>query len=84
MCWMLWILDVLSAFDVCFATDDEYFLSWFLRKPGRTLEEVPMPPLRGDELHRMTVLPYLIDYFYGDDDSQYSSQYFTERELNGL
>ncbi|KAG8334863.1 Serine/threonine-protein kinase stk11 [Homalodisca vitripennis] len=55
---------------------------WFLRKPGRTLEEVPVPPLRGDELHRMTVLPYLINYFYGEDDSQYSAEYITQRQLN--
>ncbi|XP_054263193.1 serine/threonine-protein kinase STK11 [Macrosteles quadrilineatus] len=55
---------------------------WFIRKPGRTQEEVSVPPLRGDDLHRMTVLPYLINYYYGDDESQYSSEYYTERELN--
>lgn len=54
---------------------------WFIRKPPRTLEEVPVPPLRGDEHHSMTVLPYLMYYHYGDD-SPHSTQYITERQLN--
>lgn len=53
-----------------------------MRKPPRTLEEVPIPPLRGDEHHSMTVLPYLVYYHYGEDGS-HSSEYITERQLNG-
>uniref|UniRef100_A0A0A9XWP5 non-specific serine/threonine protein kinase n=1 Tax=Lygus hesperus TaxID=30085 RepID=A0A0A9XWP5_LYGHE len=53
---------------------------WVIRKPPKTLERVPIPPLRGDELHTMTVLPYLYDYHYGDQSS--STQYISERQLN--
>ncbi|XP_063229935.1 serine/threonine-protein kinase STK11 [Bacillus rossius redtenbacheri] len=41
--------------------------AWFSRKPLQTLEFVPVPPLRGDEFHTMTVLPYLMDFHYGDN-----------------
>uniref|UniRef100_A0A1B6EF04 Serine/threonine-protein kinase STK11 n=1 Tax=Clastoptera arizonana TaxID=38151 RepID=A0A1B6EF04_9HEMI len=54
---------------------------WFMRKPQRTLEEVPIPPLRGDEHHSMTVLPYLVNYHYGDDTT-HSTEYISERQLN--
>ncbi|PSN51071.1 Serine/threonine-protein kinase STK11 [Blattella germanica] len=58
---------------------------WFNRKPARTLEYVPIPPLRGDEFHTMTVLPYLMEYHYGDETggTENHSEYITERELNG-
>lgn len=57
---------------------------WFNRKPPRTLEYVPVPALRGDEFHSMTVLPYLVDYHYGEDPtvSDNQSQYITEHQLN--
>lgn len=56
--------------------------SWFVRKPPRTLDQVPIPPLRGDEQHSMTVLPYLMLDNYGEDSSN-SIEYYTERQLNG-
>ncbi|GLH06674.1 hypothetical protein R5R35_011899 [Gryllus longicercus] len=57
---------------------------WFGRKPARTLEFVPVPPLREDEFHSMTVLPYLMEYHYGEDPtaSDNQSQYITEHQLN--
>ncbi|KAL3268402.1 hypothetical protein HHI36_007518 [Cryptolaemus montrouzieri] len=61
--------------------------SWFMRKPSKLVsKEVPIPPLQGDSLHRMTVLPYLEDHYYEfptvEDDG--SEQYITERELNEM
>lgn len=66
--------------------------TWFNRRPPRIPDvdiEVPVPPLKNDELHNMTVLPYLIDHYYTmNDDNDYSSthsgeiNYYTERELN--
>jgi len=48
------------------------------------MERVPVPPLRGDEFHSMTVLPYLFNYHYEDEDSfPPNAQYETERELRG-
>ncbi|KAJ4439636.1 serine/threonine-protein kinase STK11 [Periplaneta americana] len=57
---------------------------WCTRKPTRTLEYVPIPPLRGDEFHTMTVLPYLMEYHYGDDsaNAENHTEYITEHELN--
>ncbi|XP_026273274.1 serine/threonine-protein kinase STK11 [Frankliniella occidentalis] len=55
---------------------------WFWRKPPQTLEQVPVPPLRGDELHNMTVLPYLMDYHYVEDPTSVQPQYYTEHERN--
>ncbi|KAJ1531685.1 hypothetical protein ONE63_000354 [Megalurothrips usitatus] len=55
---------------------------WFLRKPSQTLEQVPVPPLRGDELHNMTVLPYLMDFHYVEDSASVQPQYYTEHERN--
>ncbi|KAJ8668063.1 hypothetical protein QAD02_009726 [Eretmocerus hayati] len=52
---------------------------WTLCRPPKTLEEVPIPPLRGDEWHSMSVLPYLVEHHYGTDDKP---TYFTERDLN--
>ncbi|KAK9890596.1 hypothetical protein WA026_011961 [Henosepilachna vigintioctopunctata] len=59
--------------------------AWFMRKPPKTSKEVPIPPLQGDSLHRMTVLPYLEEHYYDftnmEDDC--STHYITEKELNG-
>ncbi|XP_014211652.1 serine/threonine-protein kinase STK11 [Copidosoma floridanum] len=52
---------------------------WTLCVPSKTLESVPIPPLRGDELHTMTVLPYLMEHHYGAENNP---TYYTERELN--
>lgn len=64
-------------------------------KPPPSDYKVPIPPLKNDEWHNMTVFPYLIDYYYEDyangvtydeDGNMANSeepQYFTERELNG-
>ncbi|XP_012255968.1 serine/threonine-protein kinase STK11 isoform X1 [Athalia rosae] len=53
--------------------------SWTLWRPPKTLEEVPVPPLRGDEWHTMTVLPYLMEHHYGVESNP---TYYTEHELN--
>lgn len=64
------------------------------RKPPPCDYTVPIPPLKNDEWHNMTVLPYLIDHYYEnyndaiyDEDGNLAEsdepQYFTERELNG-
>jgi hypothetical protein len=62
-----------------------FYLSWVTRKPTRTLEYVPVPPLCGDEFHTMTVLPYLMEFHYGDDSAttENHTEYITEHELNG-
>ncbi|RZC42949.1 Pkinase and/or Kinase-like domain containing protein [Asbolus verrucosus] len=57
---------------------------WFTRRPPKNAAPVPIPPLRGDEWHRMTVLPYLFDHYYDAADAANEAQYFTERELNGI
>lgn len=62
---------------------------WFLRKPPKlNVTEVPIPPLQGDSVHKMTVLPYLQDHYYdlssAEDDDDTSSHYITERELNEM
>lgn len=54
--------------------------TWCNRKPPKTEALVPIPPLRGDEWHCMTVLPYLVDHYY--DEEPLEEQYFTEHELN--
>lgn len=56
------------------------FPSWFISRPGKLESAVPVPALRGDDLHTMSVLPYLIAYHYGSDESP---QFVTARELNG-
>ena len=53
---------------------------WTISRLPRTLEEVPIPPLRGNEWHTMTVLPYLMEYNYGID---IGPKYVTEHQLNG-
>ncbi|XP_074031575.1 lkb1/serine/threonine kinase 11 isoform X1 [Leptinotarsa decemlineata] len=56
---------------------------WCSRRPPKTNVRVPVPPLKGDEWHNMTVLPYLVDHYYEDlGDSLNDAQYFTEHELN--
>ena len=57
------------------------YFSWVNRKPVQTLEFVPIPPLRDNELHSMTVIPYLLDYHYGEDPDNPS--YMSEHQLNG-
>lgn len=53
------------------------------RKPPCVGESwVNIPPLRGDELHRMTVLPYLMDYHYEAADRSSEPRYYTEHDLN--
>ncbi|XP_015601385.1 serine/threonine-protein kinase STK11 isoform X2 [Cephus cinctus] len=52
---------------------------WTICRPPKTLEEVPIPPLRGDEWHTMTVLPYLMEHHYGVDNDP---TYYTEHQLN--
>ena len=42
---------------------------------------MPVPALRGDDLHTMTVLPYLIAYHYGSDENP---QFVTAHQLNGI
>ncbi|XP_018321147.1 serine/threonine-protein kinase STK11-like isoform X2 [Agrilus planipennis] len=56
---------------------------WCIRKPSKCGQAVPIPPLRGDEFHSITVLPYLMEHYYecqGSDDGEY--EYYTERQLN--
>lgn len=67
---------------------------WLNRKPPPSDYTVPIPPLKNDEWHNMTVLPYLIDHYYEDygngacydEDGNLATsdepQYITERELN--
>lgn len=52
------------------------------RKPSELGDSwVPIPPLHGDKLHNMTVLPYLEDYHYNRDKSE--PMYYTEHDRNG-
>lgn len=53
---------------------------WTISRPSQTSEEVPIPALRDDEWHTMTVLPYLMEHHYGVDNDP---TYFTEHQLNG-
>nr|CAD7199232.1 unnamed protein product [Timema douglasi] len=53
--------------------------AWFNLKPPESLDFVPVPPLRGDEFHTMTVLPYLMEFHYRDDPN--STEYITEHQL---
>ncbi|KRT84750.1 protein kinase, partial [Oryctes borbonicus] len=68
-----------------FSIQDIRHHAWFLQRPPRISEEVPIPPLRGDELHSMTVLPYLVEHYYEchSDASSGDVQFITERDLNG-
>lgn len=59
--------------------------SWCTRKPPKLYCDVPIPPLRKDEWHSITIVPYLMDHYYGDGVSEEAEevQYFTEHDLNG-
>ncbi|XP_065199474.1 serine/threonine-protein kinase STK11 [Planococcus citri] len=52
---------------------------WFISHPVKLENAVPVPALRGDDLHTMTVLPYLIAYHYGSDENP---QFVTAHQLN--
>ncbi|KAK0082926.1 hypothetical protein PV325_009627 [Microctonus aethiopoides] len=52
---------------------------WTIIRPERTTDEVAIPPLKGGVCHKMTVLPYLLEYYYGVDNDP---MYYTERQLN--
>ncbi|CAH1102562.1 unnamed protein product [Psylliodes chrysocephalus] len=59
--------------------------SWFSRRPPYSSPPVPIPPLREDRFHKMTVLPYLVDHYYNDpNDNSNDVQFLTEHELNEL
>lgn len=53
---------------------------WTVCSPKRTIEKVAIPPFKGSTGHRMTVLPYLMEFYYGYDNDP---MYYTERQLNG-
>jgi len=54
---------------------------WTVRKHPKTQKEVPIPPLKSNGCHSMTVLPYLMEYHQeGVDDNPV---YYTEHQLNG-
>ncbi|XP_044002423.1 serine/threonine-protein kinase STK11 isoform X2 [Aphidius gifuensis] len=55
--------------------------SWTICLPERTNDKVAIPPLKGSTCHRMTVLPYLLEFYYGCDNDP---TYYTERQLNEL
>lgn len=56
---------------------------WVTRKPPITRVDVPIPPLKGDEWHNITVLPYLIDHYYTSSNEYLNDdEFYTERELN--
>jgi len=46
----------------------------------KTQQQVPIPPLKSNGCHSMTVLPYLMEYHYGVDENPI---YYTEHQLNG-
>lgn len=48
-------------------------VSWVIGKPPKSLEFVPIPPLKGDERHSMTTLQYLMELNYSDEDVENSS-----------
>ncbi|KAH0944478.1 hypothetical protein HN011_008418 [Eciton burchellii] len=53
---------------------------WTVRKHPKTQKEVPIPPLKSNGCHSMTVLPYLMEYHQeGVDDNPV---YYTEHQLN--
>ncbi|VEN50335.1 unnamed protein product [Callosobruchus maculatus] len=66
--------------------------SWCTRQPpSEGLPKVPVPPLRGDVWHSLTVLPYLIDHYYDEpledmnsEDDGSRHEYITERQLNEM
>lgn len=54
--------------------------AWTMCEHSKTQQEVPIPPLKSNGCHSMTVLPYLMEYHYGVDDNPI---YYTEHQLNG-
>ncbi|CAG9761224.1 unnamed protein product [Ceutorhynchus assimilis] len=64
--------------------------AWLNRKPPASDYKVPIPPLKNDTWHNMTVLPYLCNHYYencsnGDENGTSDDvEYFTERELNAM
>ncbi|XP_030375851.1 serine/threonine-protein kinase stk11 [Scaptodrosophila lebanonensis] len=54
---------------------------WFISAPEVTGPPIPIPPLKGDEIRRSTVLPYLEAYHYGNEQEQ-EDVYFTEHDVN--
>ncbi|GAB6028942.1 Serine/threonine-protein kinase STK11 [Chamberlinius hualienensis] len=56
---------------------------WVRKKHSRTSEYVLIPPTNGDQSRNMTVIPYLEDLHYGEDEDLDSSvEFFTEHQLN--
>jgi len=56
---------------------------WFVCRHPRTSEKVPFPPLRGDFMHNMTVLPYLFNYHSCETPSDNEEEYITEQLIKG-
>lgn len=54
--------------------------AWTICEHPKMQKEVPIPPLKSNGCHSMTVLPYLMEYHYGVDDNPV---YYTEHQLNG-
>lgn len=60
-----------------------FFFSWFVCRHPRTSEKVPIPPLRGDSMHNMTVLPYLFNYHSYETPSDNEDEFITEKLIKG-
>lgn len=57
---------------------------WTVRKHPRTQREVPIPPLKSNGCHSMTVLPYLMEYHQEEEGGiEENPVYYTEHQLNG-
>ncbi|XP_074109947.1 lkb1/serine/threonine kinase 11 [Cotesia typhae] len=52
---------------------------WTICRPERTTDQVQIPPIKGNTGHKITVLPYLMDYYYGSDEEP---MYYTARQLS--
>lgn len=61
-----------------------FVLRWFVCRHPRTLEKVPIPPLRGDSMHNMTVLPCLFNYHSSETPSENEEEYITEKLMKGI
>lgn len=59
------------------------FFRWFVCRHPRTSEKVPIPPLRGDSMHNMTVLPCLFNYHSCETSSENGEEYVTEKLIKG-
>lgn len=60
-----------------------FLLRWFVCRHPRTSEKVPIPPLRGDSMHNMTVLPYLFNYHSCETSSDNEEEFITEKLTKG-